>query len=84
MKYWKVKPTFDNKSLCVIKHGHYVNAGDILIANELYTIKEYQKLVDTRFFGFAPYSAVELVEIPKNRVYWFFGARFECKRGCND
>ena len=45
MKYYRVKPQYDNKRLCVIKRGKYVNCGDILIARELYTVKEWEKIV---------------------------------------
>lgn len=44
MRYYKVKPQYDNKQLCVIKRGKYVNCGDILIAKELYTVKEWERL----------------------------------------
>lgn len=48
-----------------------------LIPYELYTKKELIKAgliqhIDTLF---------EPVEISKNNIYWFFGARFECNRG---
>lgn len=45
--------------------------GNILIANELYTEAEFNKL---------PYiyaGAFERVDIPKTQTYWFFGARFQ-------
>lgn len=77
MKYYRVKPQYDNKSLCVIKRGKYVNCGDILIGKELYTVKEWEKVVNSHVFGCSPLNCVELVEISKNNTYWFFGARFE-------
>ena len=77
MKYYRVKQQYDNKPLCVIKRGKYINCGDILIANELYTVKEWEKVVKNHVFGCSPGNCVELVEISKNNIYWFFGARFE-------
>lgn len=77
MKYYRVKPQYDNKQLCVIKRGKYVNCGDILIARELYTIKEWEKVVKNHVFGCAPADCVEAVEVSKRKTYLFFGARFE-------
>lgn len=77
MRYYRVKPQYDNKPLCVIKRGKYVNCGDILIARELYTVKEWEKVVKSHVFGCSPVDCVEVVEIPKNKIYRFFGARFE-------
>ena len=80
MKYYRVKPQYDNKRLCVIKQGKYVNCGDILIARELYTVKEWKKIVKSHVFGFSPADCVEMVEIPKNKTYRSFGARFESRK----
>lgn len=60
MKYYKVKKEADNKKR---------RDGDIYVADELYTVKEAEKLnINTNY--------VEQVEIPKSHVYWFFGCRF--------
>lgn len=77
MLYWKVKKEHDNRCLCVVKRGRYVNNGEILVGEELYTLKEWEKLVKTHVFGCAPEKCVELVEVKKTNTYWFFGARFE-------
>lgn len=77
MKYYRVKPQYDNKRLCVIKRGKYVNCGDILIARELYTVKEWEKVVKSHVFRCSPADCVEAVEVSKNKTYCFFGARFE-------
>ena len=63
MLYYKVKPQYDN---------YRKNDGDIYIANELYTQKEViqQKLNK---------SYLDAVEVPKNQIYFFFGARFADK-----
>lgn len=65
MMYYKVKPEYDN-----VYKNPKIHNGDILIGNELYTKKEFNKLP----FKYA--GAFERVEIPKNKTYFFFGARF--------
>ena len=73
MKYYRVKPQFDNMYINPCKHD-----GNILVANELFTEKEFLKLLDK---GLKRYSFLhnmfDIVEIPKSRIYWFFGVRFE-------
>lgn len=71
MKYYKVKPQYDNETRYKWKCGHMVRVSDgILIADELYTEREYKKL--------ANYSGYfEEVDINKNDTYLFFGARFQ-------
>lgn len=71
MKYFKVPANLDGRA--VIKKGLY--CGKIqrfLIKNELYTEKELEKYGMTEE-GFIP------VDIPKSRIFWNFGARFEMK-----
>lgn len=66
MTYYKVKQEFDN-----YPKDPKIHNGDILVGGELYTEKEYSKL---------PYKykgAFEKVDIPRNKVHWFFGARFK-------
>lgn len=77
MQYYRVKPEADNKRLYAIKRGVYVNCGDILIAKELYTPKEWEKMVNSHVFGCNPADCVDTVEVSKHKIYWFFGARFE-------
>ena len=71
MKYFKVPTNLDGRA--VIKKGLY--CGKIqrfLIKNELYTAKELEKygMTETEFIP---------VDIPKSRIFWNFGARFEMK-----
>ena len=71
MKYFKVPANLDGRA--VIKKGLY--CGKIqrfLIKNELYTAKELEKygMTETVFIP---------VDIPKSRIFWNFGARFEMK-----
>ena len=60
MKYYKVKAEADNKKR---------NDGSIYVANELYTEREADKLNLNKNF-------LEVIEVSKKSVYWFFGARF--------
>ena len=60
MKYYKVKPEADNKRR---------SDGSIYVANELYTEKEAEKFKLNKAF-------LDVVEVSKKSVYWFFGARF--------
>ena len=69
MRYYRVKPEYDNKVKYVWRRGQGVSDG-ILIGNELYTPKEYERLANY-------WAWFEEVEIPKNKTYWCFGARFE-------
>ncbi|MGF6375062.1 hypothetical protein M2140_000096 [Clostridiales Family XIII bacterium PM5-7] len=66
MKYYKVKPEYDNKQ---VFYGEDVEDIWIYIANELYTEEEVQKSNLNKEY-------MEPVEIPEEDTYWFFGARF--------
>lgn len=60
MKYFRIKKEYDN-------YGR--SDGSILIGNELYTEKEFDK------FKISANRAV-IVEVKKNTTYFAFGARF--------
>ena len=60
MKYYKVKPEYDNKRR---------NDNNIYIANELYTEKEAEKCHINKNY-------CDIINIPKNETYFFFGVRF--------
>lgn len=64
MKYFKVKPEFDNKPR---------SDGSILVANELYTEHEVQKFK-------IPENRLGIVEVSPRDTVVFFGARFQVKR----
>lgn len=66
MIYYRVQKEYDQ-----FPQNPKVRDGNILVANELYTEKEFNKL------PFVYAGAFERVEIPKNKTYMFFGARFE-------
>ena len=86
MKYYRVKPEFDNYKMS----KHY----DIFIGNELYTEKELEKVkikyanrnnITRSIMSISAsdetilMSRLDIVEIPKSKTYWMFGARFEKK-----
>jgi hypothetical protein len=68
MKYYKIKQIADQLPL-------YKKSGWFLIANELWTEKEFNKITlsDSNKNKF---DYVEQIEISKNKTYFFFGARF--------
>lgn len=78
MKYYQVKPKYDGKPLykkrgdrgystvCRVPNGYN------LIANELLTEKEVEKLN-------VPQMCVDPVNVKKTEVYFCFGARFQVK-----
>jgi hypothetical protein len=69
MTYYRVKPEHDNKTRFKFHKGGGLEIDGIYIKNELYTAKELSK-----YLGAAAYC--EQLEIPKSKVYFFFGARF--------
>lgn len=69
MTYFRVKPQYDNAPRYIInRRGQRVRDG-ILIGNELLTACERSKINCTD-------AAFERVSVSKNRIYFFFGARF--------
>lgn len=66
MKYYKVKPEFDQKQRFSKSGKSY----SIFIANELYTERELEKI------GALHLPYFDIVNIPKQKIYFFFGARF--------
>ena len=71
MKYYRVKPEYDNKPRYKWNnHRQGVPDGTVLIGNELYTPAEFKKIANCPEW-------FEKVEVSKFRTYCFFGARFE-------
>lgn len=64
MQYYRVLPQYDQQY-----KNPKIHDGNIYIANELYTVREVEKQQ-------LNVAYMELVDIPKTNVYWFFGARF--------
>lgn len=69
MTYYRVKPQYDNKTRYTWNNHKQGVPNGILIANELYTPKEFEKLANCPEW-------FDIVEISKRAVYFFFGARF--------
>lgn len=66
MIYYRVRKEYDQ-----FPKNPKVRDGNILVADELFTEAEFNKL------PFVYAGAFERVEIPKNKTYWFFGVRRE-------
>ena len=73
MKYYRVKPQYDNKTRYTWNNRHQGISNGIIIGNELYTPCEFKKL------AMCP-AWFEVVEVSKRNIYFFFGARFENER----
>ena len=81
MTYCRVKPQFDGKAFYRVNGRHLEHAGN-LVQNELFTEREMIKKNILLMYNITG-DEFEYVDIPKNRVYWVFGSRFEYGRGCN-
>lgn len=79
MKYYRVKPEFDGKTLYKKQRQrgysstYKVPNGYNLIANELLTEKEVEKLN-------VPQVCIDPVDVKKSEVYFCFGARFQMEK----
>ena len=65
MRYYKVKPEYDQ----TYKNPR-IHDGNILIGGELYTESERIKM------RFVPDKYFDVVDIPRNKTGFMFGARF--------
>ena len=75
MKYYRIKTEYDNARL--LNRAQRTFDG-ILIGSELYTVKEWERLV----LKYRVSEAVrDIVNISSKETYWFFGARFQNKEG---
>lgn len=73
MTYYKIK-----KSGHLIRYAGYMQT----VAGELFTPAEYRRYsVPDRYGESLTPDCVEVVSVPKNKVYWCFGARFEAAGG---
>lgn len=72
MLYYQVKKEYDQKMI-----NPYIRNNEFLIADELITQAELKKLVKRGLIHYQNYEKFfKPVEIPKNKTYFFFGARF--------
>jgi hypothetical protein len=79
MTYYRVKTEYDQKPrIKDHRRASKRRLDGIYVANELYTPAELRKF-------YIPldkaYDMFDEVMISKNRVYWFFGSRFEYGKG---
>lgn len=73
MKYYRVKPEYDNVTRYKLnRRGMYV-PDSVLVGNELYTEIERSKIANRK-------QMFDIVNIPKNKTFFSFGARFERKQ----
>lgn len=74
MRYYRVRPEYDQKQR-IRNHKYSIKRkpDGIFVANELYTCGELEKFYLT---WEQEQKGFEVVEIPKNKVYWSFGCRF--------
>ncbi len=66
MLFYRIRKEYDQ-----FPKNPKIRDGNIYIGGELYTTLEFNKL---------PYiyaGAYEKIDIPKNKTFWSFGARFE-------
>ena len=69
MIYYRVKEAYDNAPRYYERPTHQLRQSGILVGNELYTERERAKIMNGDWM-------FDRVEVPKNKVYFFFGARF--------
>ena len=74
MKYYRVKSEYDNVTRYKLNRRGARVPDSILVGNELYTPCEYKRLATCPAW-------FDVVNIPKNRTFFSFGARFEMKEG---
>jgi len=73
MKYYKVSENLDQKNVYKFNsQKRYWEYSTVLIKDELYTEREL------KYYGIKPEELL-VVNVPKNKTYWFFGCRFEIK-----
>lgn len=75
MLYYRVKPECDQTPRIKFhRYAHKRVQDGVFTANELYTSRE----LDAFYIPFDKVLDIfEPVRIPKNKIYWFFGCRFE-------
>ena len=72
MKYYRVKPGCGGKTAFAFHRGGGLRIVGQYIANELYTKTELKRRHDCMYVQY-----MDVVEIPKNKTFFSFGARFE-------
>ena len=70
MKYYRVKDQYAGSRRYKFHRGGGLEIDGEYVKNELYTARELKKYIG----GF---TSCDPVTIPKSKIYFFFGARFE-------
>lgn len=73
MKYYKVKNLEYGSKNIYDKKGRFLFP---IVEDELYTVKEMEKIHAKYKPRHDLYKFCDLVEIPKSKIYWFFGCRY--------
>ena len=80
MKYYRIRKEYDNVAMrrynATTKR---IVSDNCYIGGELFTIKEMKKHQKNHLLPADLEKFTELVDIPTNKIYWSFGARFEQK-----
>ncbi|MDD6715732.1 MAG: hypothetical protein PUF49_05080 [Firmicutes bacterium] len=74
MKYYKVKSECGGKTAFAFHRAGGLRIVGQYIANELYTATELKRRHDCLYEQY-----MDIIEIPKNKTFFSFGARFEMK-----
>lgn len=69
MKYYRVRPEYDQRTRYTWNNHHQGVSNGVVLANELYTPREFDRL------AMCP-AWFEEVNVSKRNIYWSFGARF--------
>lgn len=72
MKYYRVKLEYDNATRYKLNRRGVCVPDSALVGNELYTEIERSKIANRK-------QMFDIVNIPKNKTFFSFGARFEMK-----
>ena len=74
MKYYRVKPEYGGYTAYGFHRGGGLRVVGQYVANELYTATELKRRGDELYMNY-----MDIVNIPKNKTFFSFGARFEMK-----
>lgn len=80
MKYYRVKKAFDGVKITKTDRNGKQRIFRQLIGNELYTASELHRLfVGATIHARDDSILFDVVDIPKSKIFWNFGVRFEIK-----
>ena len=76
MKYYRIKKEYDNVAMRKFV-GKHVVVENCYIGGELFTVREMEKHQKNHLLPNTLEKFTDLIEIPKNKIFWSFGCRFE-------